>query len=58
MNTSGQGVTPTVLLIHGFPSGRHDWPYQIDSLSSAGYGVVAPDCLGYGNSDAPLVVEA
>ncbi|EKJ76947.1 hypothetical protein FPSE_02822 [Fusarium pseudograminearum CS3096] len=48
----------TVLLIHGYPATRHDWKYQIQDLSAAGYGVVAPDCLGYGDSDKPLEVEA
>lgn len=48
----------TVLLIHGYPATRHDWKHQIQDLSAAGYGVVAPDCLGYGDSDKPLEVEA
>ncbi|KAK2591164.1 hypothetical protein QQS21_011140 [Conoideocrella luteorostrata] len=44
---------PTVLLLHGFPASRRDWFRQIDDLSSAGYGVIAPDLLGYGDSDKP-----
>ncbi|KAM0231228.1 hypothetical protein ACHAPO_008606 [Fusarium lateritium] len=53
-----QDNKPTVLLIHGYPVTRHDWKYQIEDLSAAGYGVIAPDCLGYGDSDKPLEVEA
>lgn len=48
----------TFLLIHGYPSSRHDWRYQISDLTEAGYGVIAPDCLGYGASDKRLDIEA
>ncbi|OBS22747.1 hypothetical protein FPOA_09077 [Fusarium poae] len=48
----------TVLLIHGYPATRHDWKYQVEDLSAAGYGVIVPDCLGYGDSDKPTEVEA
>jgi pimeloyl-ACP methyl ester carboxylesterase len=49
---------PTFLLIHGYPGTRHDWHGQVADLSAAGYGVIAPDCLGYGESDLPTEVEA
>ncbi|RGP78792.1 epoxide hydrolase 2 [Fusarium longipes] len=48
----------TVLLIHGFPATRYDWKYQVEDLSSAGYGIIAIDCLGYGDSDKPIELEA
>lgn len=48
----------TFLLIHGYPSSRHDWRYQVADLTRAGYGVVAPDCLGYGDSDKRIDIEA
>lgn len=48
----------TVLLIHGYPATRLDWKHQIQDLAAAGYGVIAPDCLGYGDTDKPLEVEA
>ena len=48
----------TFLLIHGYPSSRHDWRYQIIDLIAAGYGVIAPDCLGYGDSDKRVDIEA
>jgi pimeloyl-ACP methyl ester carboxylesterase len=48
---------PTFLLLHGFPSSSYDWRYQIKDLSKAGYGVVAPDLLGYGDTDKPEAME-
>ncbi|KAI5461936.1 Alpha/Beta hydrolase protein [Mariannaea sp. PMI_226] len=48
----------TFFLIHGYPSSRHDWRYQVVDLTGAGYGVIAPDCLGYGDSDKPVDIEA
>jgi soluble epoxide hydrolase/lipid-phosphate phosphatase len=48
----------TVLLIHGYPETRQHWRAQVADLAAEGYGVVAPDCLGYGDSDRPLEVEA
>lgn len=49
---------PTFLLLHGFPSSSWDWRHQIAQLKEAGYGVVAPDLLGYGNTDKPEELEA
>jgi len=48
---------PTFLLLHGFPSSSYDWRHQIGQLKSAGYGVVAPDLLGYGDTDKPVELE-
>ena len=48
----------TVLFLHGFPSTRRDWQHQVANLSAAGYGVIAPDLLGYGDSDRPLNIKA
>lgn len=55
---AANSTSTTVLLLHGYPSTRHDWHHQVSDLSAAGYGVLAPDCLGYGDSDMPLAVEA
>ena len=44
---------PTILFIHGFPSSSYDWRHQINYFSSLGYGVIAPDLLGYGETDRP-----
>ncbi|KAM0354950.1 hypothetical protein ACHAPU_000791 [Fusarium lateritium] len=48
----------TYLFIHGCPSSRYDWRHQVADLSEAGYGVIAPDCLGYGDSDKRAELEA
>ncbi|KAI9037826.1 epoxide hydrolase [Aspergillus affinis] len=39
--------------IHGFPDLSMGWRYQIPMLRRMGLRVVAPDCLGYGRTDAP-----
>lgn len=48
---------PTFLLLHGFPSSSYDWRHQIADLSAAGYGVLAPDLLGYGDTSKPEAKE-
>ena len=49
---------PYILLLHGFPGSSYDWRYQIDFLAKEGYGVLAPDLLGYGDTDKPTDIEA
>ncbi|KAJ5256945.1 hypothetical protein N7478_013049 [Penicillium angulare] len=49
---SGQ-YRATIFLIHGFPDISMGWRYQIPMLVEMGLRVVAPDCLGYGRTDAP-----
>jgi soluble epoxide hydrolase/lipid-phosphate phosphatase len=49
---------PTFLLLHGFPSSSYDWRHQIRALQAGGFGVVAPDLLGYGDTDSPSAREA
>lgn len=44
---------PTFFFFHGFPSTRRDWSPQVAALKAAGSGVLAPDMLGYGDSDKP-----
>jgi pimeloyl-ACP methyl ester carboxylesterase len=48
---------PTLLFLHGFPSTSHEWRHQISHFHSKGYGILAPDLLGYGLSSKPLEVE-
>ncbi|KAA8648145.1 hypothetical protein EYZ11_002689 [Aspergillus tanneri] len=43
----------TIFLLHGFPDLSMGWRYQIPMLRKMGLRVVAPDCLGYGRTDAP-----
>lgn len=44
---------PTFLLLHGYPSSCYDWRHQIKGLSESGFGIIAPDLLGYGDTDKP-----
>lgn len=47
----------TYLLLHGFPSSSYDWRHTIKELTAEGFGVVAPDLLGYGATSKPTAVE-
>lgn len=46
-------ATSYILFLHGFPSLALDWHHQISHFSSLGYGILAPDLLGYGGTDRP-----
>lgn len=52
-----KALKPTILFVHGFPSSSYDWRHQISYFSSLGYGVIAPDLLGYGETDKPTSVS-
>jgi soluble epoxide hydrolase / lipid-phosphate phosphatase len=58
VRTPASDGKPTFLFLHGFPGGSYDWRRQIGPLSDLGYGVVAPDLLGYGGTDKPAEVTA
>lgn len=46
---------PTILLIHGWPDDASCWSAVVnDCILPAGYGVIAPDCLGSGETSKPL----
>jgi pimeloyl-ACP methyl ester carboxylesterase len=51
------GDGPAVLLLHGAPDDGTVWRRQVDALAGAGYRVICPDLLGYGESDRPDPVE-
>jgi len=57
VHVTASNSKPTFLLLHGFPSSSYDWRHQVVELAAAGYGVVAPDLLGYGDTDKPVEVE-
>jgi len=42
-----------VVLCHGFPGLAYSYRHQLRALAAAGYRAIAPDMLGYGDSDAP-----
>lgn len=44
---------PTILFLHGYPSSSYHWLHQTRKCIDAGYGVVAPDLLGYGTTSKP-----
>ena len=42
-----------LLLLHGFPATRHLWARVAPALVDAGFRVLIPDLVGYGESEAP-----
>ncbi|NDL56547.1 alpha/beta fold hydrolase [Phytoactinopolyspora mesophila] len=53
---AGPRDSPTVVLLHGYPTSSHMFRTLIPLLADE-YHVVAPDHLGFGLSDAPSVEE-
>ncbi|GAB4001123.1 hypothetical protein GCM10029992_35570 [Glycomyces albus] len=51
---AGPDSAPTVLLLHGFPTSSHMFRDLIPELADR-YHLIAPDHLGFGQSDAPAV---
>jgi pimeloyl-ACP methyl ester carboxylesterase len=49
---AGDPKSPTILLLHGFPTSSHMYRHLIPLLADR-YHVVAPDLPGFGFSDAP-----
>jgi pimeloyl-ACP methyl ester carboxylesterase len=49
-NDIGQAQRVAVVLLHGFPELAYSWRHQLEALDVAGYGVVAPDLRGYGET--------
>ncbi|KIM92626.1 hypothetical protein OIDMADRAFT_62393 [Oidiodendron maius Zn] len=49
---------PTLLFLHGFPETAQLWAAQAKHFVALGYGVIIPDCLGYGGSSKPTQTEA
>ncbi|KAK4569790.1 hypothetical protein LTR86_002759 [Recurvomyces mirabilis] len=58
-HTSGsRNNSPTILLFHGCPDTASLWSNLISThLLSAGYGILAPDLLGYGETDKPTELQ-
>ena len=52
--TMGKGL---VLLLHGFPDLWFGWRFQIQALVKEGYRVIAPDLVGYGETEVPLSLD-
>ena len=49
--------TQYILFLHGFPSTSHDWRHQISFFVAKGYGILAPDLLGFGETSKPNELE-
>jgi pimeloyl-ACP methyl ester carboxylesterase len=57
-HVSDQGQSDrAVILLHGMPDTSSMWRYQVEALLKAGFRVIAPDLLGYGETDKPQEVE-
>lgn len=54
----GDPAKPYILIVHGFPSLPTDFHHQITHLGSLGYGIVAPQLLGYGDTSHPSETDA
>ena len=49
----------TIFLLHGWPDHAEMWEdLAVKYLVPAGYGIIVPDCLGYGGSSKPINPEA
>jgi pimeloyl-ACP methyl ester carboxylesterase len=53
---AGNKDSPTIVLLHGFPSSSHMFRDLIPKLSDR-FHVIAPDFIGFGYSDAPNTKE-
>src|ERR1700733_1373219 len=49
---AGSKTSPTIVLLHGFPSSSHMFRDLIPKLAP-NFHVIAPDYVGFGYSDAP-----
>jgi len=53
---AGSKASPTIVLLHGFPSSSHMFRDLIPQLAGK-FHVIAPDYVGFGYSDAPDVTQ-
>jgi pimeloyl-ACP methyl ester carboxylesterase len=53
---AGSKTSPTIVLLHGFPSSSHMFRDLIPQLAET-FHVIAPDYVGFGYSDAPATTE-
>ena len=53
---AGDPASPTILLLHGFPTSSHMYRDLIPALADR-FHVIAPDYIGFGHSGAPSAVE-
>ncbi|KAB8315707.1 alpha/beta hydrolase [Tolypothrix campylonemoides VB511288] len=53
---AGSPLSPTILLLHGFPTSSHMFRNLMDAIADK-FHLVAPDYPGFGNSSMPTVDE-
>ena len=53
---AGNPSQPTIILLHGFPSSSHMYRDLIPLLADT-FHVIAPDYIGFGQSDAPAAAD-
>jgi pimeloyl-ACP methyl ester carboxylesterase len=53
---AGDATHPTIVLLHGFPTSSHMYRDLIPQLADR-FHVIAPDYIGFGQSDAPAVED-
>lgn len=53
-----RGPKPTLLLLHGYPDAAWVWSGLLDHLLPQGYGIIALDCLGNGETSKPTSLGA
>lgn len=53
---AGDPTLPTIVLLHGFPTSSHMYRDLIPALAGR-FHVIAPDYIGFGQSDAPTASE-
>lgn len=53
---AGDPAAPTIILLHGFPSSSHMYRELIPALADK-FHVIAPDYIGFGQSDAPSATQ-
>jgi soluble epoxide hydrolase/lipid-phosphate phosphatase len=58
INVPAEVGKPTLLFLHGYPSSSYHWHNQVAQCESAGYGMIAPDLLGYGDTSKPTEASA
>ena len=49
---------PTILLLHGEPTWSYLYRDMIRLLANEGFNVIAPDLIGFGKSDKPILASA
>lgn len=55
VRSAGEG--PPVLLVHGIPGSSGAWAAVSDGLVDVGFRVLAPDLLGFADSDRPTALD-